>query len=61
MNFVRTRLLLDKLAPGDRLLVTLDRGEPAESVSTSVEADGHLVELVEELSEVLCRLTILKV
>lgn len=41
MNFVKTKLLLDKLAAGDQLSVLLDEGEPVESVSSSISAEGH--------------------
>jgi len=44
MNFVKTRLFLDKLDKGAVLEVILDRGEPTESVYASVCADGHLVQ-----------------
>ncbi len=44
MNFVKTRLFLDKIQEGDLVRVLLDGGEPVESVSTSVEQDGHNVE-----------------
>ena len=44
LNFVRTKLFLDKLQPGEVVSVLLDAGEPVESVSSSVAADGHLVE-----------------
>ena len=43
MNFVKTRLFLDKLKQGEEVLVTLDGGEPVESVTSSVRADGHEV------------------
>jgi TusA-related sulfurtransferase len=49
MNFVKTKLLLDKLEPGEMLSVLLDDGEPRESVSSSVVAEGHdLVESVRQ-------------
>jgi TusA-related sulfurtransferase len=44
MNFVKTKLRLDKLESGDLLEVLLDQGEPYESVSESVQADGHVLE-----------------
>jgi TusA-related sulfurtransferase len=44
MNFVKTRLKLDKMATGERLEVLLDSGEPIESVSSSVLSEGHLIE-----------------
>jgi TusA-related sulfurtransferase len=51
MNFVKTKLFLDKMRPGDRLVVLLDAGEPVESVSSSVEAEGHRVEQMQELPD----------
>jgi sulfite reductase (ferredoxin) len=44
MNFVKTKLRLDKLEAGELLEVLLDQGEPYESVSESVQAEGHIVE-----------------
>jgi TusA-related sulfurtransferase len=41
MNFVKTRLFLDKLKAGDLLHVLLDAGEPVESVCRSIAAEGH--------------------
>lgn len=46
MNFVRTKLRLDKLKSGERLKVLLDPGEPVESVTASINAEGHVVEAV---------------
>ena len=43
MNWVRTKLALEELAPGDTLMVVLDDGEPLESVPSSAREDGHLV------------------
>ena len=43
MNWVRTRLALEEIAPGDTLIVTLDDGEPLESVPRSAREDGHEV------------------
>ena len=45
MNWVRTRLALEELAPGDSLVVVLDEGEPLESVPQSAREDGHAVEV----------------
>lgn len=44
MNFVKTRLKLDKMSTGERLEVLLDDGEPIESVTSSVLSEGHLIE-----------------
>ena len=45
MNFVKTKLFLDKLPAGDSVTVFLDEGEPVESVSSSISAEGHHIEL----------------
>lgn len=44
MNFVKTKIFLDKLESGAVLEVILDAGEPVESVYSSITAEGHLVE-----------------
>jgi sulfite reductase (ferredoxin) len=48
MNFVKTRLFLDKIAGGDLLVVLLDAGEPVESVTSSVQSEGHAIEHSEQ-------------
>ena len=51
MNFVKTRLFLDKIKEGDLVTVLLDVGEPVESVSESVVQDGHTLEAKTEAQE----------
>lgn len=41
MNFVKTKLFLDKLAAGETLQVLVDGGEPVDSLCSSLEAEGH--------------------
>ena len=43
MNWVRARLVLEGMEPGDVLELRLDPGEPVESVPRSAEDDGHRV------------------
>ena len=43
LNWVKTKLALEELEPGDELVVLLDPGEPIESVPRSAEEDGHEV------------------
>jgi tRNA 2-thiouridine synthesizing protein A len=43
MTFVRTRLALDKMAPGETLLVTLKGDEPLRNVPRSATEHGHEV------------------
>jgi len=43
MNFVRTKLAIDKIKPGERLEILLDDGEPIVNVARSVKDEGHRV------------------
>lgn len=43
MNFVKTKLFLDKMPVDSTLEVILDAGEPIESVHESMTAEGHKV------------------
>jgi TusA-related sulfurtransferase len=49
MNWVRTKLALERIAPGDSLIVVLDEGEPLESVPRSAREDGHEVSVAGRL------------
>lgn len=51
MNFVKTRLKLDKMQSGSLLLLFVDGGEPFESVMSSLESEGHLVDACEHHSQ----------
>lgn len=42
-NFVKTKIKLEDLEPGDFLEVLLDHGEPAQSVPRSIIYEGHNV------------------
>ena len=41
LNWVKAKLALERLAPGDELMVRLDPGEPLESVPRSAREEGH--------------------
>ncbi len=45
LNWVRTRLALERLGAGEELVVRLDPGEPLESVPRSAREEGHEVEV----------------
>lgn len=49
LTFVKTRIALERLGPGDVLEVWLAGGEPAESVPRSAAEEGHRVLRVEPL------------
>jgi TusA-related sulfurtransferase len=61
MNFVKTRLFLDKMQAGEVVAVLLDAGEPIESVTNSVMAEGHSIEESVALPEGHYRLSVRKV
>ena len=44
INFVRTKLQLEKMSPGTLLEVWLDAGEPIEQVPDSLKMEGYLLE-----------------
>ncbi|GAB1542451.1 sulfurtransferase TusA family protein [Scytonema sp. NUACC21] len=46
INFVRTKLRLEQMQPGDLLEVWLDPGEPIEQVPDSLAMAGYHVEQV---------------
>jgi tRNA 2-thiouridine synthesizing protein A len=43
LNWVKAKLALEELAPGDELTVRLDPGEALESVPRSARDEGHEV------------------
>jgi len=45
VNFIRCRLTLETMAPGQMLTVILDRGEPEAMVVPGLEQEGHQVEV----------------
>jgi TusA-related sulfurtransferase len=51
LNFIRTRLALEKLPAGALLEVWLDAGEPEWMVSQGVRGEGHSVELLPAAQE----------
>ncbi|HIK27589.1 MAG TPA: sulfurtransferase TusA family protein [Oscillatoriaceae cyanobacterium M7585_C2015_266] len=48
INFVRTKLRLEKMAAGELLEVWLDPGEPIEQVPESLAMEGYAIEAIEE-------------
>ena len=50
INFVRTKLRLEQMAPGSRLEVWLDPGEPIEQVPDSLTMEGYVIESIEDRS-----------
>lgn len=43
MNFVKTKLVLEMIASGQKLQILLDDGEPIENVPNSVKLEGHKI------------------
>jgi TusA-related sulfurtransferase len=50
INFVRTKLRLEQMAPGNLLEVWLDPGEPIEQVPDSLKMEGYQIEQIAEQS-----------
>ena len=48
INFVRTKLQLEQMAPGSLLEVWLDPGEPIEQVPDSLAMEGYGIEQIED-------------
>jgi TusA-related sulfurtransferase len=47
LNYVKTRLQLERMEVGQQLEVWLDHGEPEEQVPRSLRMDGHEVRLLD--------------
>jgi len=48
INFVRTKLKLEAMAPGQILEVWLDAGEPIEQVPDSLRMEGYIIQSIDE-------------
>jgi len=51
LNYVKTRLRLERMVVGESIEVWLDHGEPADQVPRSLRMDGQLVEVLESGGE----------
>ncbi|EKV01992.1 putative redox protein, regulator of disulfide bond formation [Leptolyngbya sp. PCC 7375] len=51
LNFVRTKLKLQRMPLGELLEVWLDAGEPVEQVPDSLRSEGFLIEALEASPE----------
>lgn len=51
INFVKTKLRLEKLPPGALLEVWLDAGEPIEQVPDSLTMEGYVIEQVQPCTD----------
>ncbi len=51
LNFVKTKIQLDKMHKGEVLEVWLDAGEPTESVSRSIIEEGHKITLIQNFED----------
>ena len=50
-NFVKTKLKLETMGPGQVLSVLLDDGDPIKNVPRSVSDDGHAVLSLERIQQ----------
>jgi TusA-related sulfurtransferase len=51
INFVRTKLRLEKMPPGTLLEVWLDAGEPVEQVPDSLRMEGYSIEQLKDCGD----------
>jgi TusA-related sulfurtransferase len=51
LNYVKTRVALERLTPGEALEVWLDHGEPEENVPRSCDEDGFQVVSLADAAE----------
>jgi TusA-related sulfurtransferase len=51
LNYVKARVALDRVDPGESIELWIDHGEPEENVPRSCEEDGFPVLLVEDAAE----------
>ncbi|MHB1419916.1 MAG: sulfurtransferase TusA family protein [Bacillota bacterium] len=58
ITFVKTKLVLEEMTPGEILEVTLNGGEPIQNVPRSVKDEGHKIVRVEALENNKFRLLI---
>ena len=58
ITFVKTKLRLEELAPGEQLAVLLREGEPLQNVPRSVKSEGHKILALEQVGEGIYRLII---
>lgn len=60
MTFVRTKLKLAQIAPGDTLEVLLTEGEPLDNVPRSAQEQGYTVLSIEHVEGTTHKVTIKK-
>jgi len=60
ITFVKTKLALEEMKPGEILEVFLANAEAVQNVPRSVRSDGHVVHLLEKLDNGIYRLLIEK-
>ncbi|MDR2782768.1 MAG: sulfurtransferase TusA family protein [Treponema sp.] len=60
MTFVKTKLVLENLYPGDILELLVFEGEPLDNIPRSLKAEGHKILAVEQIGDDVYRILIEK-
>lgn len=60
ITYVKTKIALEKILPGERLAVILRDGEPLENVPRAAAEDGHRVVEIVEVRDGIYRVVIEK-
>lgn len=50
-NFVKTKLKLEEMNPGEILEIVIDAGEPMANVPRSIKEEGHKIIKVEKVND----------
>ena len=53
-NFVKTKLKLEEMNPGEILEIVIDAGEPMANVPRSIKEEGHKIIKVERVNSHFC-------
>lgn len=48
LNVVKVKLALEKLSINEKLIITLDKGEPEEMIQKTVKEMGYILQQIEE-------------
>lgn len=51
LNFIRSKLQLEKMPPGQLLEIWLDGGEPVEQVPNSLKMEGYEIQSITPLDD----------
>ncbi len=60
INFVKAKIFLEEIDPGEEVEIILEEGEPLVNVTRSLKEEGHKVIKVEQFDKSCCKVTVKK-